>query len=245
MWLSGAAVAQTPPAVRGPDYFAPATSTASLQPARTAALAQAPSGAESSSPSDLPPVVSKADYECEPGGEGSLGQRFVANQRDCWWGYPTYFQEPPLGARVYGCFAAQVTRGNATRFTLYHYDFNRRTGGLTDRGRRQVAKFAAELETCPYGILIQPVPHEPQLDAARRAAVVAELESLGTRLDPSRVVVGHPRAAGLAGMEASQIQSNLDRQTQRGTGGPSMNESFRSSGFSPSSNAGAGTSMSR
>jgi hypothetical protein len=63
-------------------------------------------------------------------------------------------------------------------------------------------------------VVIQPLEGRPELDAARQAHVAMELSTLTQAAMENSVVVARPRAPGLRGVEAYEIDQNLLRQTQ-------------------------------
>lgn len=99
---------------------------------------------------------------------------------------------------------------------LHHFDFVPCRGKLNFRGRRRLQKIARRALHNPFPIIIEASRHNPDLDAARHAAVLAELKLMPVPAD--RVVIGPSPARGLDGLDAELIHQNLLRQMGGGVG---------------------------
>jgi hypothetical protein len=135
-------------------------------------------------------------------------------------GFADEFEAPPLGASVHALGRTQVANGDAARMILYRADFVEGGSALTPRGKDHLAKIAALLPTSFSPLLIERSPCAPELDAARRLAVLNELSHCTFPVPTERIVVGPPTARGLDGEEAALIYWNFLQQTQFGAGGP-------------------------
>jgi hypothetical protein len=123
----------------------------------------------------------------------------------------------PLGETIGAHFRAQVGNGSAARMTLYDYDFASGSAQLSYRGRDRLRVALGLMAQSPYPLVIEGLPLAPDLAAARRAAVLAELAAAGVVVPPERVLVGPPLAVPLRGVEAELIYQTL--LTQTGTAG--------------------------
>jgi hypothetical protein len=135
------------------------------------------------------------------------------------WGYPQYFVEPPLGALVYAPFRKQIEHGMAASMVIYEYDFLDLPGGtvqLNAAGQRHLRRIAQLAEHTPFPIVIQPATQDGDVDEARQALVLAELQKLTTSVPPDRVIVAALPPIGVNGVEGQIIYSNQLRQTQMG-----------------------------
>jgi len=114
--------------------------------------------------------------------------------------------------------SAHVAKGIAGRMVLYHYDFHSprspHAAQLAERGKWQLWKIAAWMQHHPYSVIVERSRGNPDLDEARRAHVVAELEKLDIRGASERVVVARPFTRGIEGAEAVQMHNNRLYQTQ-------------------------------
>jgi hypothetical protein len=132
------------------------------------------------------------------------------------WGYPELFQPRPFGSYVRTAGVAQIGNGLAAQLVLYHYDFVRPDGlpgvELNLRGRVRLEKLAELAATGFAPLVIELHETDPELNAARKAHVLAQLAQLGPGLPEDQVVVGRPAARGLAGADAAAIYANVQTQ---------------------------------
>ncbi|MDH3716534.1 MAG: hypothetical protein OES79_00310 [Planctomycetota bacterium] len=145
--------------------------------------------------------------------------------RNCGSGCGTFGRRPkptvcyhdrPFGWYVRNANQIQVARGFQDQMVLYHYDFQEGVNEdqLSSRGRQQLEKFAQMVDSHGFPVVIQPVEGRPELDAARQAHAAMELSTMTQAAMENSVVVARPRAPGLRGVEAYEIDQNLLRQTQ-------------------------------
>ncbi len=135
---------------------------------------------------------------------------------------PECFVVAPPGSSLYGHIAAQIGNGLAERMVLYRYDFLDSMGNesvsLSPRGHMQLDKIIKRWECGNLGN-VDSVPiciestGQPRLDEQRRLHVIAVLGEWGATFAPEMVVVCHPRAFGLQGVEAAIIHGNMIRNT--------------------------------
>jgi uncharacterized membrane protein YgcG len=172
--------------------------------------------------------------------------------QDCFLGYPEEFRRAPLGYSIYQNFRTQVANADAASMVLFQNDFVDGCPGLNARGQEKLARIAHELPRNFFPVVIEELPCAPDLAAARRAAVLAELCHGPFPIPPERVVIGGQIARGLDGREAFIIYTNQLAQTRRlgasggGGGGSSGGGSTVGQGFSPSvpsAGSGGGSSL--
>lgn len=123
--------------------------------------------------------------------------------------------EPPFGASYFATTQAQIAKGEAALMVLHHFDFVPCQGELNDRGRLQLQKIARRALQNPFPIIIQASPRDPELDAARLAAVISELAF--SPVPAERVVIGPSVARALDGLDAQLIHQNLLRLMSDGS----------------------------
>lgn len=156
-----------------------------------------------------------------------------------WWGYPEEFEEIPFGTFTNMQLTRQMETGEAARLVLYHYDFVQDENGLTPRGKYQLAKMISMLSRCECSLVIQQTADEPELDEARRVAVLTELAQRGLSLSADRVIIGVPSVKGLQGIEAQSVNRNFQQNTESRGGSLRGSNSFDLSiGSSGSSSGG-------
>lgn len=131
-----------------------------------------------------------------------------------WWGYPEEFEEVPFGTFTNMQLTRQMETGEAARLVLYHYDFVQDENGLTPRGKYQLAKMISMLSRCECSLVIQQANDDPELDEARRVAVLTELAQRGLPLAADRVIVGVPSVKGLQGIEAQSVNRNFQQNSE-------------------------------
>lgn len=141
--------------------------------------------------------------------------------------HPNTFR--PHGDAVYSAFGAQVANGHAARMILYQYDFTRSKPTLNQRGYLELLEIAQRLPRTPSPLVIQP-SGDADLDAARRATVVAHLNELPFPVPEERVVTAIPQVAGLDGIDAVRVHQRLLRLSATGgsatTGGAAPGTPF-------------------
>jgi hypothetical protein len=142
--------------------------------------------------------------------------RIKARLQYSYWGYPEEFEEIPFGARVRAHQEAQICSGWSARLWLYRYDFCDDGASLNAAGHKRLSELAHEFPVWSHhDLVIEATPGQPQLDAARRAHVEKQLETLGI---PAQVVIGVPTVSAPFGDETRVWNSLLTKQIQ--SGGP-------------------------
>lgn len=132
------------------------------------------------------------------------------------WGYPEEFGEKPLGYFVYGHMRTMVANGEASRMVLYEYDFHENKRGLTSRGLLQLERIAYMSPRNFFPIIVErSSPSNPQLDEARREAVLEALAQGNFPVPPERVLVGRPQAHGLPGDQSETLYTNQGQSIQQ------------------------------
>jgi hypothetical protein len=110
----------------------------------------------------------------------------------------------PSGAYTCQWQHAQAARAEQDDFVLYLNEWIDQGPQLAPCGRAHLEVLTERLETAPTPVVVQQSA-DPQLDQARRAAVIEHLTSKGVAQAGERVVVGCPEAEGLYGFEAPRI----------------------------------------
>ena len=131
----------------------------------------------------------------------------------------TYRKNRPFGSVMVDMLSAQKCSGAAARMVLYDYDFlpDARNDILSLRGQQQLAKYARMAVACGHPIIIAATPGMPQLNEARRLYVTDLLQRIEPSASPDWVIVGRPKAVGLRGEEAIEIDiNNIGATQQRG-----------------------------
>lgn len=126
--------------------------------------------------------------------------------------------EPPFGTSYQATMQAQIAKGEAALMVLHHFDFVPCEGRLSVRGRMQLRKIAERAAHNPFPIIIEASREDPALDAARHAAVLAELAWFPCPVAADRVFIGPSLTRGLDGLDAELIHQNLLNQTRSGVG---------------------------
>lgn len=241
------AAAQAPP-VRRPKNAPTVTEAPAVPTMRTAAVSPVPESvttpAQSSPvPIPTPAAMSEAEecLECAPSGgfwRGRLKPWLQASH----WGYREEFCPRPFGVDIHTARQAQIVAGRAAQYVLYQYDFQldgEEPGAqLNAAGLRRLSKIAGWLNDYESPVIIEQVDGRPNLNAARRMEVTAQLRRLGIANAKEIVVVGSSPAFGRWSDEATEIQNNLMRKVQAGG---VMSSSGSSSSGSSSSGGSSGS----
>ncbi len=126
---------------------------------------------------------------------------------------------PPVGTFLHATMDMQIANGDRADMMLYEYDFEPGSAVLTVRGRREIRKLHQKLTATGNPLLIQETPGHPQLAAARRAAVLADLERIGMPVPPELVLVSEALTRGLDGPDAEIVHERLLQQQSGGAPG--------------------------
>jgi hypothetical protein len=167
----------------------------------------------------------QTDCACDP----CCRRRNLRNSKLGVWFRETHlghaFMRHPAGDSVAYHTQQHINNGLAAQLVLYQFDFFEADFGdpavLTPTGRRRLAKFTNLLLMGTVPLVIEESA-DPDVDAARKRHVLAQLETL-TQIEfpEERIVIGYPTARGLAGDEAQVIYDNLYEQTRAGGVGSS------------------------
>ena len=133
-------------------------------------------------------------------------------------GFREEFNEWPLGAALYANCQAQVANGDAARMTFYHYDFVDGTAKLNIKGMDKLQEIKAMLPTNFAPVVVERTPARPNLAAARRAMLLADLSRGQFPVPEQRVVIGKPVPIGRSGSESAIISMNQMGSVLSGSG---------------------------
>lgn len=209
-------VVPPPPLVRGDGAYEEAPDAAATEIVRPAPVTiEAP-------PDEFPTRLEKVPLD--PVATAQKGPHFVFKKMRSWlWrrsqgkllGYPEEFQPRPLGSSVYSMGRTMAANGAEARLALYDYDFAPGSAELTERGRDQLAKAAAQMAASPYPLIVERTPDDPALAEARRRAVLGALASASLPVGADRVLVGQPLPFGMSGVNAQIVNANALNRTQQ------------------------------
>jgi hypothetical protein len=134
------------------------------------------------------------------------------------WGYADLFQPRPFGSYARFAAGSQIENGLSAQLVLYRMDFVARDGlptaELNPSGRARLEKVLGLVMTGACPLVIELDERNPELNAARRAHVVGQLQQFVAGFPEERVVVGRPAARGLAAEEAVAIQQIVQEQVR-------------------------------
>lgn len=127
----------------------------------------------------------------------------------------------PLGAVTDAHWETQQTNAEAADFIMYDHEFKGDTVALAPGAKRHLEQMALRLEYVPFPIVIEQSMHNdnPQLDRARRHAVVEHLARMGLTNVEGRVVVAPAFAEGFTAIEAENSYYNIINSGRGGGGG--------------------------
>ena len=123
----------------------------------------------------------------------------------------------PVGSFTNTWQDAQAHKAEAADFIFYTYEWHEATADLTPTGLRHISELLQRLGYEPFNIVVQPGREGPDLDAQRRATLVALLERHEVP-DPSERVILASVPGGLYGDESVLIRQAYPY------GGSSQNE---------------------
>jgi hypothetical protein len=130
-------------------------------------------------------------------------------------GYPEEFKPRPLGSSLHAMGRTMVSNGAEARLALYDYDFAPGSAELTERGRDQLARAAAQLAASPFPLIVERTPTDPALAGERRRVVIEALAASSIPVGPDRVLVGQPAPFGMSGVNAQIVSANALNRTQQ------------------------------
>jgi hypothetical protein len=146
-------------------------------------------------------------------GNGGLGGRGA--------GSPPYDRPFPLGAVTDRFWETQQTNAEAADFIFYDHEFAGDTVRLAPAAKRHLEQVALRLEHVPFPVVIEQSEHNarPDLDQARRRAIVEHLARLGVEGAEGRVVIAPAFAEGITAVEAEGAYQNVIGGEFSGGGG--------------------------
>ena len=123
---------------------------------------------------------------------------------------PAHDRPFPVGQVSDAFWETQQTNAEAADFIFYDHEFRYDTAELAPGAKRHLEMVALRLEHVPFPIVIEQSRHNgmPQLDAARRATIVMNLNRMGITGADERVVVASAFAEGFTGIEAERSYYN-------------------------------------
>ena len=157
-----------------------------------------------------------------------------------WIGYPEEFNEWQLGRSLYNHGNIQVANAEAAGMIFYDFDFVDGTRELNRRGREKLGAIVEALPTNFSTVAIEPTPHTPGLDQARRLAILSQLATSPFPVPGERVVVATPKPRGRGGAESLLVERN--RLTSVVGGGALAGTGGAGTGVGPGSFDGSGLS---
>ena len=201
----------------------PASKAAILAGAVAAALVGAEARAQV--PTDLPvpieesaPIVPRPAIATAPASSCTPGHcthraplarwRCKRHLQEAFLGFPEEFERPPLGTLMHAANAAQVGNGEAAAMVLRQFDFEPGKAQPNLRGRDHLDRIAAMLPASFHPVVIER-SGKPELDEARKKAIVALLNSGPFPVPPERVIVRSDLTRGLRGDEAIVIHEGM------------------------------------
>jgi hypothetical protein len=150
------------------------------------------------------------DYDqCSNGHKGVMHGNHQANHWARKYGAP-HDRPFPIGQVSDAFWETQQTNAEAADFTFYDHEFRGDTAELGPGAKRHLEMVALRLEHVPFPIVIEQSTHnaKPQLDAARRQAIVMHLNRMGITGADERVVVAGAFAEGFTAIEAERSYYN-------------------------------------
>jgi len=161
------------------------------------------------------------DCQCQPV-HGPVRRLYHNHLKPCLqqshWGYADLFQPRPFGSYARFAAGSQIENGLSAQLVLYRMDFVTAEGlpgaELNPSGRARLERVLGLVMTGPCPLVIELDERHPELNAARRASVVGQLQQVVAGFPEERVVVGRPAARGLSAEEAVAIQQNVLEQVR-------------------------------
>lgn len=128
---------------------------------------------------------------------------------------PAYDRPFPLGQVTDSFWETQQTNAEAADFIFYRNEFVQETTELTPGGRKHLLQVATRLPHVPFPVVIEEGKYElkPDVDAARRKAIIDQLVGLGydpAEIEP-RVVVANAFPEGQTAIEAEATYHSVIR----------------------------------
>ncbi len=132
-----------------------------------------------------------------------------------------YDRPPPLGAVSDTFWETQQTNAEADDFIFHDHEFVGETAKLAPAAKRHLEQVAMRWEHVPFPVVIEMSEFnaKPQLDRARRQAVIEQLARLGIHNPEGRVVIANAYTPGLPGVQGERVYyRSLGNQFNGGQG---------------------------
>jgi hypothetical protein len=137
-------------------------------------------------------------------------------------GVAAYDRPFPLGAVNDTFWETQQTNAEAADFVFHDHEFRGETAQLAPGAKRHLEQVAMRWEHVPFPVLIEMSEYnaKPQLDRARRQAVIEQLARLGIHNPEGRVVIADAYTPGMPGVQAERMYyRSLGTRSGGGGGG--------------------------
>lgn len=117
---------------------------------------------------------------------------------------PAHDRPFPLGQVTDAFWEAQQTNAEAADFIFHDHEFVGNTAVLAPGAKRHLEMVALRCEHVPFPIVIEQTPHNarPELDRARRATIVEQLNRMGVMNADQRIVIANAFPEGYTAVEA-------------------------------------------
>jgi hypothetical protein len=134
---------------------------------------------------------------------------------------PPYDRPFPVGQVTDAHWETQQANAEAADFIFYDHEFEGTTARLTPGGRKHLWQIALRLEHVPFPVVIEASPGDrnPQLDAARRGEVLAQLAQLGVQTAEPRVIIAPAFGEGLMAVEGEAAYYSVINSSDFSSGG--------------------------
>jgi hypothetical protein len=136
-------------------------------------------------------------------------------------GVAPYDRPFPLGAVNDVFWETQQTNAEAADFIFHDHEFRGETAQLAPAAKRHLEQVALRWEHVPFPVVIEMSEFnaKPQLDRARRQAVIEQLARLGIHNPEGRVVIADAYTPGLPGVQAERVYYRSLGNQNSGQGG--------------------------
>ena len=123
---------------------------------------------------------------------------------------PAHDRPFPVGQVSDAFWETQQTNAEAADFIFYDHEFVGDTAELAPSTKRHLESVALRLEHVPFPVVIEQSQYDakPELDQARRRAIVEHLARMGLPNLERRVIVANAFAEGFTGMEGERAYYN-------------------------------------
>jgi hypothetical protein len=203
--------------IRLPDQEVPETPPPPLPPPAEPLAPAAPTVDESPAATDACQEHCGENETCR--GWRQHLRRWKLKMQASHWGFPEYFNEPPLGASVDAARDAQIAQGVRDQLFLHHVDFypdnTARADRLTPYGELRLHEVVRKAIDHGLPLRIETVVGRADLDQARRVSVIEYCRAKGLDI-PAEMIVVDVQQRGVSAKEAADIYYNQLQQTKNG-----------------------------